>query len=555
MRSSGIALSGLFPRAAGGTAALALALMLSAPAAAQMPATAGGVLAVQTALPALNAFRQAVAVAAAGDEAVADFYRDRDYRPIWTGAADADRRSTLLTALSLAGAHALPAARFDPAALIAELHAARSETDRGRAEVAMTAAYLDYARAVGSGVLEPGRIDPGLVREVPRRDPRVLLDGIAGADPAGFLRNLPPRNPEYARLMKARMALERQIARGGWGDAVPARSLAPGATGPVVVALRDRLIHMGYLGRTATQTYDATLQRAVQAFQFDHGLVADGIAGEPTMAEINVDPAARHRAVTVAMERERWLNQDRGRRHIWVNLADFSAKILDDGKVTFATRAVVGANNPSDKRTPEFSAMMTYMELNPDWTVPPGIIRRDYLPKLQANPNALRHLQIVDARGRVVSRDAIDFSAYSSRNFPFNLRQPPGASNALGKVKFMFPNRHAIYLHDTPDKHLFDREVRTYSSGCIRLNDPFDFAYALLARQTETPRQTFHAVLDSGRQERMFLDEPVPVHLDYRTAFTDAKGRVQYRRDIYGRDALIHAALLRAGVAEPGERG
>ena len=227
---------------------------------------------------------------------------------------------------------------------------------------------------------------------------------------------------------------------------------------------------------------------------------------------------------------------------------DLIDAFIDDGKVTFSTRAVIGST-VEDKHTPEFSHLMTYMELNPDWTVPPGIIRRDYLPKLQANPGALSHLQVVDSRGRVVPRGSVNFAAYSAGNFPFNLRQPPGATNALGRVKFMFPNPWSIYLHDTPDKHLFARESRAYSSGCVRLNDPFDFAYTLLAPQESDPKAAFHKVLDTGRQERIFLQPPVPVHLDYRTAFTDARGRLNFRGDIYGRDAKIWAALEKLGVA------
>ena len=150
---------------------------------------------------------------------------------------------------------------------------------------------------------------------------------------------------------------------------------------------------------------------------------------------------------------------------------------------------------------------------------------------------------------RVVSRDEIDFTQYTERNFPFTVRQPPGDLNALGLVKFMFPNPHAIYLHDTPAKNLFQREVRAYSSGCIRLNDPFDFAYTLLARQMSNPKQFFDAELATGRQSRVDLKEPVPVHLVYRTAFTTARGGVEFRRDFYGRDAKIWAGLRNAGVA------
>jgi len=511
-------------------------------------ASGGGALLVKAALPHLNGFRQALAAAAADDAPVADFYRARGYEAFWTAsdAAAESRRAALLTALDSAQAHALPVARYDAAELRRAFRGLRSEGDRGRLEVRLTRALLDFARDLQTGVVDPKKVDAGIVREVPRRTPETILQGFV-SDPAGFLHGLPPQNPEYARLAKARHRLMDLIAAGGWGDKVPAKALKPGATGAPVVALRDRLAAMGYLGRSATMTYGPEIQSAVRAFQFDHGLTADGVAGEGTISAINTDPQDRLAAVTVAMERERWANIERGKRHIWVNLTDFTAKIIDDGKVTFSTRAVVGSTIP-DKRTPEFSHLMTYMELNPDWTVPPGIIRRDYLPKLQANPGALGHLQVVDSRGRVVPRGSVNFAAYSAKNFPFNLRQPPGASNALGRVKFMFPNPWSIYLHDTPDKHLFARDTRAYSSGCVRLNDPFDFAYALLARQEADPKSAFHKVLDSGRQERIFLKDPVPVHLDYRTAFTDARGRLQFRPDIYGRDGEIHAALVKAGV-------
>lgn len=533
--------------AASGAVLLGLAGMAGAQPAGGL-ATAGGALVVKSALPHLNGFRQALAAAASADEPVATFFRDRGYEAFWTaeGPAAEARRLALLSALDAAPIHALPVARYDAEVLRRAFRDLRSEGDRGRLEVRLTRALLDYAGDLQSGVLVPGRVDAGIVREVPRQPAATQLARFA-ADPAGMLRALPPQDAEYARLIKARMQLMQQIAAGGWGAPVPAKALRPGATGAAVVALRDRLVGMGYLDRSATQTYGREIQAAVRGFQFDHGLPADGTANEATMTAINIGPETRLRAVTVAVERERWANIARGKRHIWVNLADFTAKIVDDGKVTFATRAVIGST-VNDKRTPEFSHLMTYMEVNPDWTVPPGIIRRDYLPRLQANPNALGHLQVVDSRGRVVPRGNIDFSKYKAGNFPFNLRQPPGPTNSLGRVKFMFPNPWSIYLHDTPDKHLFARDARAYSAGCVRLNDPFDFAYSLLARQEEDPKRAFHRVLDSGRQERIFLKEPVPIHLDYRTAFTDQRGRVQYRPDIYGRDAAIHAALVKAGV-------
>ncbi len=502
-----------------------------------------------------RAFATAIAEAAAEDEAIAGFYRDRGYGAFWTGPADSQRRAALMQALAGAGAHGLPTLRYDPADLIAAARTARTEGDRGRIEVAMTKALLDYARDVQTGALVPSSVNAAIKREVPVRDRRANLDAFAAApSPAAFLGALPPASQEYAQLVKAHFTLQNAVKSGAWGPEVLASRLEPGATGPAFVALRDRLVAQGYLAPNALASYDARIGRAVRTFQADHGLNADGVAGESTIRELNVGPEMRLRSVLVAMERERWSNIDRGRRHIWVNLADYTAKIIDDGRVTFSTRAVVG-DEQTDKNTPEFSHLMTYMEVNPDWTVPPGIIRRDYLPRLQANPNALGHLTITDRRGRVVKRGSVDFSAYSASNFPFNLRQAPGDGNALGQVKFMFPNPHAIYLHDTPHKEDFASEVRAISNGCVRLAQPLEFAYELLSRQEADPKKAFHDVLDTGRQERITLATPVPVHLEYRTAFANLKGQMQYRRDVYGRDAQIYAALVKAGVAGTGEEG
>lgn len=509
----------------------------------------------QAAATELTAFKQAVAEAASADDVIAAFYRERDYAPFWTAADAAERRSALLTALSHAGEHGLPAGRYDPEALIAAFREAQSLRDVGRAEVTATKMFLAYAGDLHSGVLVPRRIDDGIKREVARLDRGALLAGLARADsPTAFLRRLPPESPEYARLLREKLRLEQLIAAGGWGPEVAGGKLAPGESGERVVALRNRLIAMGYLKRTATQTYDAHLQKAVQAFQFDHGLTADGVAGPGTLEEINVPAEERMKSVLVALERERWLGNARGDKHVLVNITDFHARIIEDGAVTFQTRSVVGKTR-HDHRTPEFSDVMEHMVINPTWNVPRSIAVKEYLPKMKANPNAHGYLQLIDARGRVVSRGAVDFSRYNARNFPFDMKQPPSTRNALGLVKFMFPNPYNIYLHDTPSKSLFEREVRAFSHGCIRLGDPFDFAYALLATQTDDPKGFFRQRLNSGRETRVDLEQPLPVHIIYRTAITDPKGRMQYHRDIYGRDAAIFDALSAAGVALPHVQG
>ncbi|MBC2835439.1 L,D-transpeptidase family protein [Paragemmobacter straminiformis] len=500
------------------------------------------------------AYVQSLGESVSEDAAISAFYQGRNFAPIWTGAQDAARRSALLNVLARAGDHGLPVSRYDAGALVAAIEAVKTEGDRGRIEAALTRAFLAYAHDVKSGVLEPAKVDPGILRVVERPDEARLLAAIAGADPMAVLLDLPPKAPEYARLMKEKLALQGAVAA-GWGPEVAAEKLEPGDTGPAVIALRDRLVALGYMPVSATAVYDAAITAAVQRFQSDHGLLPDGVAGAGTVAEINIGPEARLKSVVVAMERLRWMGDfDRSGRYIWVNQPDFTAQIIDHGRVTFQTRSVVGKNSV-DTRSPEFSDQMEHMIVNPSWGVPRSIIVKEYLPLLQQNPQAVGHLQVVDRQGRVVPREQIDFASFTAKSFPFGLRQPPSDGNALGKVKFMFPNPYNIYLHDTPAKDLFAKEVRAYSHGCIRLADPFDFAYALLSAQSDDPKGVFKAALDRSGEQMLKLDRPVPVHLVYFTAWPTSKGQMTWRRDVYGRDGRIFDALTEAGVVLGGVQG
>ncbi len=498
----------------------------------------------------LTAFRQAVAETAAQDRDIAAFYRSNGFEPIWTGPGEADRarRSALLSAMADAPMHGLPRARHDPERLLGLLASVRSARERALAEVEMSKAFVRLVRDMQSGLVDPSFIDRGIKRKGIYRDAQSYLAAFAASErPRGYFRKLIPQTREYARLMKLKMRLETLIRTGGWGPEVPAQALEKGQSGPAVVALRDRLMRMGYLERSATAVYDEEIAAAVRSFQEAHGLEPDGKAGPATMAEINRSPGERLRSVLVAMERERWNNQDRGKRHILVNITDFSARIIDNDRITFETRAVVGAA-AADRRTPEFSDEMEYMVINPTWNVPRSIAVKEYLPQLRANPGAVSHLRLYDGSGREVNRAGIDFSAYNASNFPFDLKQPPSKGNALGLVKFMFPNPYNIYLHDTPAKNLFLSARRAYSHGCVRLARPFEFAYALLAPQVDDPKAYFHEILATGRETQVDLEQKVPVHIIYRTAFTNARGEPQYRADVYDRDARIWQALAAAGV-------
>ncbi len=503
---------------------------------------------VQAQVATISGFKQAIAEAASADPALAAFYAARNYEPIWTTGQDAGRRAAFFAALDQAGQHGLPAARYDADGLRAKFANVVSERGRGTLDAEMSLAYLAYAQDLSSGALTPSKIDPTIVRDITKRDHLELIAGVAGDAPAQFLASLGPKTPQYAQLQLNKIRLEEVIAAGGWGAEVPITKLAPGSAGKAVIALRDRLQAMGYLGRTATAEYNAEMQTAVQQFQIDMGLTSDGVAGEGTLRALNTAPQERLKSVLVAMERLRWMNgaQMEG-RYIWVNLPDFMVRIYDDHKLTFESVTVIGQNQ-GDRKTPEFSDQMAMMVINPTWHVPRSITVKEYLPMMQRNAGAAGHIKIFDSKGRQVPRSNINFGAYTARTFPYAMKQPPSDGNALGLVKFLFPNKYNIYLHDTPSKSLFSKEVRAFSHGCIRVQKPFELAYALLSKQTETPEQDFKRVLNTGKETTVKLEQKVPVHLVYFTAWPSVSGRMEYRRDVYGRDAALWAALEKAGV-------
>lgn len=497
-----------------------------------------------------SAQNQAIAEGVSENDAMAAFYRARDFAPIWTSEADADRRLALLTALDRASDHGLPVARYDADMLRSAFRAADTPYGRGQAEVLATEMFLSYARDVQTGLLDPERIVPGIVMGVPRRDQLEQLEQFAASDPHAFLRALPPRHPDYLRLMREQLRLQRVLGQGGWGDTVWSNRLEPGNSGTAVIALRDRLIRMGYLGRTASALYDDAMMDAVIRFQEDHGLEPDGVAGTETIAQINIGVRERLEQVVLGMERQRWMNRDRGDRHILVNIPDFHAHVYDNEHISFTTRVVVG-HREADRNTPEFSDTMDHMVINPSWYVPRSIAVNEYLPGILASGGASAgHLQLTQG-GRPVSRAAVDWAAYagsSPRSFPFDLRQPPGPGNALGRVKFMFPNQWNIYLHDTPSRSLFAREVRAFSHGCVRVHRPLELGYHLLAPQVPDSQSYFDSILASGTETRVDLETEVPVHIVYWTAWVSEEGRPQYRRDVYGRNARLWEAMEAAGV-------
>ncbi|CUH20965.1 murein L,D-transpeptidase [Jannaschia seosinensis] len=497
------------------------------------------------AAPLVSPLQQSVAEAVHDDATLSTFYKNRDFAPIWIGERSAERREAFFAALAQAGDHGLPAERYDPAAIRAAIAAAETASARGALEVRMTRLLTAYARDLSSGILTPGEIVSDIALEVSPPDVSAILTAFADGNPRAVLEALRPHAVQYDRLLREKRRLEVSRAEGGWGPNISFRAIEPGSTGAAVVALRDRLIRMGYLERTAVATYDAALADAVRAFQSDHGLKIDGVAGPSTIETLNVPLETRLEQVVVGLERQRWMNKPLEPRHILVNLAEQRAYIYDDKKLTFDTDVIVGSEEP-DRRTPEFSETMTHMVINPTWYVPRSIAVEEYLPELRRG--GARHLDVYSRNGRV-DPHRIDFSRYNADNFPFSLRQPPGPRNALGRVKFMFPNRWNIYLHDTPARNLFANQRRTFSHGCVRVARPLEMAYHLLAPQTDTPEAGFDAILRTGDERRVDLKRSIGVHLVYWSVWVEPGGQANYRPDPYGRDQAVMQALRAAGVA------
>ncbi|PZQ47915.1 MAG: murein L,D-transpeptidase [Rhodovulum sulfidophilum] len=519
------------------------------------PAPAAVVAPVPALTPEQAAFRDALLAETAGFDAaertaIEGFYAERAYAPFWAETANLDG---LLAALETAEGQALPYQRYEATGVRALFQPGATAAPAAR-ELAATRAYLRYAGDVNSGALRPSRIDPEIAIAPTRLAPALLLGKLDGASVAEVLAGLAPRAPDYAALIAEKARLEAASAAGTWGPTVPTGpTLHEGETGPRIAELRARLARMGYetaMTETPGDFFDAGLVEEVKAFQRDHGLNADGAVGQHTLAEINASPRDRLEQVVVNLERARWLNRDFGPRYILVNIPDYRATVYQGGGPVWTSKVVVGEAKKT--RTTEFSEVMSYIVVNPSWNVPSSIAKRDYLPKLRHNPSALSHtnMQLLTPAGTVIDPRLVDWNALGD-SFPFRIRQSPSDGNALGKVKFMFPNDHAIYLHDTPHRELFARDARAFSNGCIRVQDPDGLARLLLAGQVDDPAAAFDGWVAAKAEKTVTLRNPIPVNIVYRTVFLDDAGVIRYRDDVYGRDAEVFSALEAAGVSLP----
>jgi len=416
-------------------------------------------------------------------------------------------------------------------------------------DLLLTDAFLIYTSHLLNGRVDPVTIRAEWYVKSQKADLVALLKtALDSNDVKKALENATSNHEGYARLRRV-LAHYRGIAeRGGWGKLVGKQKMVKRDSGERILALRNRLIHSGDFGSKESpegDLFDDELENAVRRFQGRHGLAQDGVVGPATLEALNVPVEERIRQIEVNMERWRWLPQTLGTRYLLVNIANFELGVMEDSRHVMSMRAIVGKPY---QRTPAFNAEMTYLVVNPYWNVPSDIARKEMVPLIKKDLEYLRKNRIRVFSGRNSARKEVDpadldWSSFTSGYFPYFLRQDAGPKNALGSMKFMFPNRFNVYLHDTPDKDLFNRTVRQFSHGCIRIEKALELAEYLLAKDSRWTRETLLESLNVSVDRVIKIPDPIKVYILYWTAWVDENGTVQFRNDIYGRDKPLAEAL------------
>jgi murein L,D-transpeptidase YcbB/YkuD len=470
-------------------------------------------------------------------EGIEAFYKARDYAPLWLshGAID-DRAKAAIAYLAQTAADGLDPTDYP----VPDFKSAITAQALAEDEIKLTASVLTYARQAQIGRIHFSRVGADIEFKLVAPEPAEVLAKLADAkDVAAALDSYNPPQQEF-KALKAKLA----ELRGGGSVAAKAEETKPapvhvadgktlhvGMKDARVIALRKRLAVAGDKDNTL---YDQAVSDAVKAFQTQADIGVDGNLGPNTVRALNGETQTAQRppadpidTIVVNMERWRWLPRDLGNPHVIVNVPDYTLALWNDGKVYWHSKIVAGKPG---KATPMVSAEMKFITVNPTWNVPPSIIENEYLPALQQDPEAL------DRIGLKITQDP---------DGTVHIFQPPGAANALGRIRFNFPNKFLVYQHDTPDKYLFARDKRAYSHGCMRVQDPFVYGEKLLSLALPSEHYT------AARLEKLLGDneininfpKPIWVHLTYQTAFVDEDGKLQFRDDVYGRDARMIAIL------------
>ncbi len=395
-----------------------------------------------------------------------------------------------------------------------------------------------------------GKTDPaiaGMYQGSQLKNPGLRLDMILEEalntnTVANRLNMLVPSNPSY-RMMQGELLFFQNLEIQPWPAIISEKTIKPGDLSLAVPMIRERLNKLRYaVSDTVSETFDEDLVKQVKLFQNDWGLNTDGVIGKETLKCLNFPPSRLADQLKVNMERFRWLPSETAEKRIVVNIANCRLDLIEGTDTLASMRAVVGRET---RRTPVFNGKLTYIVFNPSWTVPKTILEEDVIPELLKGPDYLtrKNLKLLNRDGSELAYSDIDWVQDLLLSFPYMIRQDPGPGNALGRVKFMFPNNYDVYIHDTPSKEIFALNSRAVSSGCVRVEKPLDLAAELLSDAPGWSPDSISKVVKLNEPRTVFLKKPVDVELVYITAWIDGNGRVQFRNDIYQDDGKVLEAL------------
>ena len=479
---------------------------------------------------------------------ILDAYEDHAFAPYWT---DAGKVGELMQLISNAADHGLKPSDYNIEILKQVLKLRQEQPSaaiEAEVDILLTESLFLYGYHRRFGKVKASAMDPNINfrrqlfhQQAPSKTLEQALDSSSLID---FVEMIARTGPVY-RQLQVKMKFYRDIAaKGGWPTIPDGPTLHPGDNDPRVAIVRQRLATTGHIEKDSgadSSSYDAALKEAVKGFQVRHQLGADGVAGKQTFTAMNVPVEHRIDQIRLSLERLRWVKEEAVDTMVVVNIAGFRAVFFSDGAIEWETRVMVGKNY---RKTPIFRGDIAYLEFNPTWTIPPGILRNDTLPAIRKNPNYLasKNIQVIDKNGKIIDPSTVDWSKHQ-RSAPYTFRQTPGPHNSLGMVKFIFPNEHFVFLHDTPHRELFSQTERNFSSGCIRVQNPFDLAELVLNDPKKYNRAELDAIVASRKTQRVHLKPKVPVIILYITASIGADGEVRFYKDIYNRDQKILDAL------------
>lgn len=415
-------------------------------------------------------------------------------------------------------------------------------------DLLLTNAFIRLAYDKSFGKVDPQHLHStwNLPEKSIQRDPATIIEeSIGNGNIEEALAIFSPRSLFYTRLKTALVKYRSIQQNGGWSSVSAGPALRPGTRGTRVQALRDRLSRSGDLvvGSLQSPLFDETLTQAVRRFQQRHFLDADGVVGIQTLKKLNTPVEQRINQIRVNLERVRWMSHDLPATFILVDIADFTLYYYKNNRVIWKTKIIAGLPYHT---TPCFESSIKHLIINPTWTIPRSIIKRETIPNIQQNGEYLQeqNLHILDYQGRHIDPASIDWHSYSGRSFPYLIRQSPGPHNALGRIKFILPNKHSIYLHDTPHRELFSRDHRAFSHGCIRVDNPLTLGELILKNDGQNwDRYRFEKVIAGGKTTNVSLKTALPVMLIYWTVNAEDSNEILFLQDIYNRDTKLLKAL------------